>query len=223
VRVTGHRFSRHIFIILTETEGAGWDITRRNLQMKKYYTMYFTIIACAILIAGFSSCNKESETNDYDPITNEDNTGIEIRMRNANNGGNYLYLLHVDSACYNGGYWFSKVYLGIDNSDNFIVYSNYSNSAQEVNSDCGIVCVGNVSNLGQINNIPNSGWANAVSVKPGCGYIIRIKNSEDSEEYYEFSQYCRYARVYVVEWMEGTNGGIIGAVIRYEDNWKIED
>ena len=75
-------------------------------------------------------------------------------------------------------------------------------------SDGEIVCVGNVGGIGRINNIPQSGWAKELAVHPGQGYIIRFGN--------------KYARVYVVDWIEGTSGGIIGAIIRYQDNWRVE-
>ncbi len=76
-----------------------------------------------------------------------------------------------------------------------------------------ISCVGSVNSLGRIKKIPESGWVNEISVNPRKGYIIRL----------EFDGVINYARVYVEDWIESTGGGIIGAVIRYQDNWKIEE
>ena len=163
----------------------------------------------AIVIGfGFASCEKDDGSE-----------GIEFRMRNKDNFEAHfderyqLGLLRVDSVYYSddyGSYCWSDVDLGINEGNNFYVFTWYSS--------CSITCVGSVSNLGRINRIPESGWADMVSVKPGNGYIIRHKNRNDN-----LKTFCRYARVYVEDWIEGTNGGIIGAVIRYQDNWKIEE
>ena len=150
---------------------------------------------------GFTSCEKDDGSE-----------GIEIRMRNTGNREDCLPILWMDSAYYDGynGYIYyggSDVDLGISEYNNFYVSSRRSH--------CSITCVGSVSNIRRINRIPESGWASAVSVKPGNGYIICHKN-QDGDRY-------RYARVYVEDWIESTDGGIIGAVIRYQDNWKIEE
>ena len=81
-----------------------------------------------------------------------------------------------------------------------------------------IACVGSVSGLGKIKNIPSSGWAEEMAVHPGQGYVVRHKYDGGNGG----KKFCKYARVYVEDWIEGTSGGIIGAVIRYEDNWKEE-
>ena len=161
-----------------------------------------------VIGVGFVSCERDDGSE-----------GIEFRMRNKDNatfeeGGYLLGLLRVDSVfyySYGNRYCASlEVALGINEGNNFYV-STWQ-------SECSITCVGSVSNLGRINRIPESGWASMVSVKPGNGYIIRHKNNDDN-----LKTFCRYARVYVEDWIESTDGGIIGAVIRYQDNWKIEE
>lgn len=71
-----------------------------------------------------------------------------------------------------------------------------------------IADVGSVRNLGKIKSVPTSGWTSTIAVKPGHGYVVCRYDS------YE------YARVYVKDWIEGTSGGILGAVIVYQDHWK---
>ena len=142
-------------------------------------------------------------------------------MRNESNGSDKLTLLIVDSTyadSYKSGYtkyisWHtSYIVLGISSSNNFYMGNYYANGE--------IVCVGSVKKLGQIKDIPSSGWTNSnVSVKPGYGYIIRSKNDDPRS----YKHYCHYARIYVVSWIEGTSGGILGATIRYQDDWKCED
>lgn len=119
--------------------------------------------------------------------------GIEFRMRNYSNGGDGIWLLN-------------SVALEISSSNNFYLYNELYNIGE-------ISCVGSVSSLGRIKKIPESGWVREISVNPEKGYIIRCK----------VNGIYNYARVYVEDWIEGTNGGIIGAVIRYQDNWKIEE
>ena len=109
--------------------------------------------------------------------------GIEMRMRNRDNGNDVLQLL--------GGRT-----LSITSSNNFTVWSG------------AIADVGSVRHLGKITSVPTSGWAYEVAVRPGHGYVV---GSEYSNE---------FARIYVKDWIEGTDGGILGAVIVYQDHWK---
>lgn len=148
----------------------------------------------------FTSCEKDDGSE-----------GIQMRMRNRDNGNDRIYLLSVDDTINYSGNW---VCLGISSSNNFYVVEEHTYNASY--SYCDIACVGGVSSLGKINNIPNSGWTDEIAVQPGQGYIIRHWDSKKK------SRYFKYARVYVEEWIEGTSGGILGAVIRYEDNWKEE-
>lgn len=169
--------------------------------MKKKHLLGLLLMAMVIGI-GFTSCEKDDGSE-----------GIEIRMRNRDNGSDRIYLLQVDSVLHSEGGWTYygsySVGLGISVSNNFYL-DTWSTKGS-------ITCVGSVSNIRRINRIPESGWTNAVSVKPGNGYIICHKNPDG------YSKFCRYARVYVEDWIESTDGGIIGAVIRYQDNWKIEE
>lgn len=171
--------------------------------MKKIHLFGMLLMALAMSMA-FTSCEKD-----------DGSTGIEMRMRNGNNGGDELRLLIVpelreNEIHINDGY----THLGITSSNNFKVVGLYDWAESE------IVCVGNVSGLSRINNIPNSGWTQQAAVQPGQGYIIRRKKSSDEMYEFYYSQFCTYARVYVEDWIEGTSGGIIGAVIRYQDDWQ---
>ena len=148
----------------------------------------------AILLCVLSLSTLSSCTKDNGGGGN-DNTGIEFRMISNGHGMNEVYFGEYDS----GSYYYS-IRLWIDSSNNFIV-------------DCGdIASVGSVNNLSRIKNIPETGWVDEIAVHPGYGYVIRYK--ENSNASYQ------YARIYVEEWIESTSGGIIGAVLWYEDNWK---
>ena len=180
--------------------------------MKMKYLLGTMLMAMALGMS-FSSCEKEDN----------DSTGIEVSLRN--NGNDCVPLLGVEDACQVRIYCDGElecelsspswVDLTINNSNNFDPRGSYS--------DVDVVCVGEVSGLSKITEIPTSGWVKQVAVQPGQGYIIRSKNCTSINENVTYNKtFCKYACVYVVDWIEGTSGGIIGAVIRYEDNWKEE-
>lgn len=202
-----------LFLLAVARAGVRTGIAAAYLQritMKMKYLLGTMLMTMALGMT-FSSCQKEN-----------DSTGIEMRLRNENNGGGNVDLLFVDDATHRtmttygypcDYYESNSVRLWIDVSNNFSV--EQSSETWLWSGDISITCVGNVGGLGKINKIPESGWTNSVAVNPGKGYIIRHRHDRDP-------QYCKYAKVYVVDWIEGTSGGIIGAVIRYEDNWKEE-
>lgn len=122
----------------------------------------------------------------------DNNTGIEFRMRNAANGW--------DAVDFGGA-----VALSISSSNNFFFPEGGYSLAD-------IASVGRVNSLSGITTIPNSGWCDEIAVHPGTGYVVRCR-SNDTDSFH-------YGRVYVEEWIESTSGGIIGAVLWYEDKWK---
>lgn len=56
--------------------------------------------------------------------------------------------------------------------------------------------------LGNITSIPTIGWASTVAIVPGNGYVA-------------YSEGMFY-RIYVVEELVGTSGGIIGYTFKYQ-------
>ena len=170
-------------------------------------TLFFLFMGITVTLV--TSCQKEDGTSNS---SNDNSIGIEFRMRNGNYGDDQVELLKVKNAFYEEYYNYYQegyVELRISGSNNFQSIGRWT--------ETDIVCIGNVNGLSKINSIPESGWASQVAVQPGFGYIIRSKNPNGTG----YSQWCRYARVYVEKWIEGTSGGILGAVIRYQDDWKI--
>lgn len=97
----------------------------------------------------------------------------------------------------------------LDNAANFCRYNG--NSVE-------IVCVGQVSGLGAIteNDIERSGYSNKCVAMLGYGYIFRVPPFDPNPNY----SYLGYVRLYVDSWIKNnTSGEIIGAVIKYQDNW----
>ena len=64
-----------------------------------------------------------------------------------------------------------------------------------------IVSVGAVAGLGDVYNAPEHGWTSRTMAVPGCGYLVKAS---------------AYARIYVVDYITSTGGGIIGAIIKYQ-------
>ena len=48
------------------------------------------------------------------------------------------------------------------------------------------------------------------AVEPGSGYVFKISDGYSDT----------YGRLYVVEWIVSTSGGIMGAKVKYQYPWK---
>lgn len=79
----------------------------------------------------------------------------------------------------------------IDNAYNFSGYG-----------DSYFVSLGKMRGLGNVTSIPKNGWATNVAVVPGNGYVA-------------YSEGMFY-RIYVVEEVVGTTGGVIGYTFKYQ-------
>ncbi len=73
------------------------------------------------------------------------------------------------------------------------------------------VSLGEVKGLGNVSTIPLKGWSSQVAVIPGNGYVAY--NPSNSTFY----------RIYVVQEIVSTTGGIIGAEIKYQKAFKGSD
>lgn len=68
--------------------------------------------------------------------------------------------------------------------------------------------VGAVNGLGNVSYIPSNGWTNKIKVTPGEGYVAYDSYRD------------KYYRIYVVDYITSTLGGIIGADIKYQEPFK---
>lgn len=165
--------------------------------------------SAAVLMVG---CGKEDLNNGAAmgggsniPVITDDDTGIELNMRNGESDEIIFETNYIDN---NGYIGIAKIRLEMTSSNNFIV-KNYSSM-----EEYGIASVGAVSNMSAITSIPSSGWVKQIAVNPGTGYVIRYKG-------HGFGY--TYARLYVKDWIVNTSGGIIGATIVYQDKWGEEE
>ena len=161
----------------------------------------------AALSLGFTSCGDDDD-NDGGKTGGSGSDPSGTVTANIRNDGNYLYINWDDEEGYR-----VQTGLGINDANNF---------EADYNGSDGIVCVGKVSGIGSIKKVPQSGWSKKCAVQPGYGYVLRAKGYRfnSNTESYEYSDY-RYVRFYVVDYMEGTSGGIIGATIKYQAPWDV--
>lgn len=75
--------------------------------------------------------------------------------------------------------------------------------------NCYFASVGAVKGLGNVANIPTTGWARNVAVIPGNGYV-----AYNGVNFY---------RLYVTDYITATSGGIIGADVKYQKPFKGKD
>lgn len=87
------------------------------------------------------------------------------------------------------------------------VVVNESNNFSTVNGE--IASVGKVKGLSGIKSLPKSGWTNQAAIVPGNGYVAM-----DS-----YNNQVAYARFYVVDFITSTDGGILGAIVKYQRGW----
>lgn len=87
----------------------------------------------------------------------------------------------------------SYIYLELDQGNNLSV----------AGSDSFIASVGSVGGLAYVQNISGLGWAKKSRAIEGYGYVFK---------YYPSG----YIRIYVVDAIIGTNGGILGYNIKYQ-------
>jgi hypothetical protein len=95
---------------------------------------------------------------------------------------------------------------------------NSSNNLET--SSCEIASVGSVKGLSSITKVPETGWSHETAAIPGYGYVIKDRQGKSTwnevTRQYEDEYWDEYARLYVVDYMESTTGGIMGCTIKYQ-------
>ena len=152
--------------------------------MRKFnlFLMCGLLLTAMFLVAGCN--NNEPEIPEIPEVPNPEGT-VEIWMRDADNGSTW-----VIPEAFTGGF-------GINNQ-NFVW--------QALGTPLQFASVGEVNSLGEVTEIPTSGWANQIAIFPGHGYIVR--------------QNANYTRMYVADWITNTAGDIVGARIMYQSPFK---
>lgn len=156
--------------------------------MKKHLFNRLSIILLAMIgTFPFTSCSDDEAPDPdrgqiIDPDADvDDPTGtVSLAMRNRDNGNTRLEYIYIDDG------------------------NNFSGSYSYFAS------IGKVRGLGNVSDIPTSGWASQVAVNPGYGYVAYGGDNQ-------------FYRIYVEDYIVSTGGGIIGADIKYQTPFKGRD
>jgi hypothetical protein len=116
------------------------------------------------------------------------------------------------SIIYKTSYWTYGGDIGWTGPDNFHLYGGSYRSMS-------ICDLGTMRGLGNITAIPSTGFSTpstnnaSIACEPGHGYVVKVEQYNYSGGDMIFSM---YARLYVVESIVSTTGGIMGAKVKYQ-------
>jgi len=192
-------------------------VLKLKTNIMKKNVCFRLAVMVAVMLPLFVSCDKKDGEKKEDPAGT-----IEANVRNDDRWsfatislGRYTYTYTYGDGPTEGPL---EVGLDIDGSNNFFL--RYDGGQGDEMKEKFIANVGSVDGLAYVETIPTSGWSARLAVKPGCGYVIRYRGSENQRLYYTMDASLeRYARFYVVEWVTSTAGGIIGARVKFEPEW----
>ena len=170
--------------------------------MKTNFSKLIATFFVAVLSFGFSSCGGDDDEEDLLKAI----AGAASAAGTADNPqtpddpeGTITVNIRNEN---NGGDISTGIGVGsitIDKADNFVVDGRLND----------IVSLGKVNGLSSIkfsvSDVAKWKWANKVAVVPGYGYIVRSSSE--------------YSRLYVIDYMYSTDGGVIGAVVKYQCPW----
>ena len=184
------------------------------MKTKILFRLMAALLLVAVLPISFASCGDDDDDldngNDGSSIV-PDGT-ITANIRNANNGKTSVELTGVYWCVDIGGFGTQYSDLFIDKADNLTPDLGATPSVE-------IVSVGKVKGLSTIKSVPTTGWGQKAAVIPGYGYIVRRVYNLREQEYLNLDTDRTYARIYVVDYMYDSFGGVIGATIQYQSPW----
>lgn len=182
------------------------------MRIKKYWMM-LAIALISICTIGCGGNEDDEGGSIENPVSASDPEGTIIA--NLTNTFKEGFNLYYDNGIenINGGLW---CYLGMNSSNNLQVANRRSN-VDFYSID--IVSVGKVNGLSSIKIIPETGWSKQAAAIPGYGYVCRTKHYVSNGPYSSEGQY-EYARIYAVDYMTSTSGGIMGITIKYQEKWN---
>ncbi len=151
------------------------------------------ILFASIFSVTLVSCGNDDDDNPNESAITENDPEGTILMNLVNND---------DDICIDEEWPY--MYVGMTPQNNIDTW--YSNAQ--------IVSVGKVNGLSAIKKIPASGWAERCAATPGSGYVIRQRKASANDG--RQTDGYKYCRVYLVDFITSTSGGIMGATIKYQ-------
>jgi hypothetical protein len=168
----------------------------------------FAVLFLSLFI--FMSCGKDDDSSDPDnpPIVNPDTPVPDPEGTiTVNIDGSSSTEILIDG--------FPLCDINWDEPDNFKLYAYYSKHYVSI---CNL---GAMKGLGNITSIPSTGFTNStVACEAGHGYVVkfeeRMYSIDGGDLIYGEVIKVVYIRLYVVEPIVSTLGGIMGAKVKYQ-------
>ena len=163
------------------------------MNKKNLFWSLLTILFASVFSVSLVSCGDDDDDNSNESTITENDPEGTILMNLVNNDDDIV----IDEE------W-PYMHVGMTPQNNIDTW--YYNAQ--------IVSVGKVKGLSAITKIPESGWAERCAATAGCGYVIR----QSKVSAYDTSRTdgYKYCRVYLVDFITSTSGGIMGATIKYQ-------
>ena len=155
-----------------------------------FWCLLISLLATNVLF--YTGCKDDNSIPFVDPnaLVPDPEGTVAVSMRNGNNGGTsvtYVTPLGLTE------FW--------DNNTN-----NFEGDYWR------FVNVGQMRGLGNVFQIPTTGWTSRVPVSPGSGYVgVHIPANN-----YNTQITVTYIRLYVTDWLLSSSGAILGAEIKYQ-------
>lgn len=169
-------------------------------------------VIAILLIAIFSSCNKEELNQVADPEGT-----ITITL----NGHPSLIIYQgIDAEPLYPQWVYLFFHFGMEtNTLNATSTINISanpdeNSVHQLYNTIDVANLGSVNGLGYVTTKPSTGYTPQSALQKGHGYVIRYRKTHDQSN---INYPYFYARFYVVDWLTSTTGGVIGVTINYQN------
>lgn len=158
-------------------------------RLTNNWVTILSIVFCAAVMC--SSCG--GSDNDEDTIIENEENEVKPDADVPDPTGTVTLSMRDND---NGNTYLGNIHI---NDENFCAYGCYFSS------------LGKVKGLGNVANIPTTGWVSQIAVKPGYGYVA----------YDQF--YKKFYRIFVTDYIVSTLGGIIGAEIKYQEPFYGKD
>ncbi len=160
------------------------------MNKKNLLWSFLTILFASVFSISFVSCSDDDDDNPNKSTITENDPEGTIMANMHHN--DWVSLFHMTGPGFD-----ITTSISLDESNNFKTGEK-------------IVSVGNVKGLNGITKIPTSGWSEKVAAVPGSGYVVQG----------EYNGVSGCARIYVVDYIIDTTGGIIGVIIKYQPIWN---
>lgn len=167
---------------------------KKKMTFNKTNGNQIWLVLLLLVSMGLISCNK----NGNDPNGNNPNNsgGEEPSVPVVQGDPEGTVTINLINSVTNNNNWYD---IGIGHDVHLDVANNFEG--------VDFVCVGEVESLGHVTTLPNGGWSSSVAAVPENGYFARYNG--------------RYARLFVVDYIISTEGGIMGTTVKYQSPFQI--